>query len=71
MTRLHYAVESDGMGGSTETHACCGSDFRRRKLLTDDWRQVTCPACLQLMGIEAAPMEQLTEVHGDPLRRAA
>jgi hypothetical protein len=29
MSRLHYEVESGGMGGSTETHACCGSDFRR------------------------------------------
>jgi hypothetical protein len=31
MSRLHYEVESGGMGGSTETHACCGSDFRRTK----------------------------------------
>jgi hypothetical protein len=42
MSRLHYAVESGGMGGSTEAHACCGSDFRRTKKLTDDWTQVTC-----------------------------
>jgi hypothetical protein len=71
MSRLHYEVESGGMGGSTETHACCGNDFRRRKRLTEDWREVTCPKCLQLMGIEAAPIEQLTVCEPDPLRRAA
>jgi hypothetical protein len=68
---VHYAVESGGILGSTETHACCGNDFRRTKKLTDDPREVTCANCLTLMGYEPVPVEQLTDAQPEPVRRAA
>jgi hypothetical protein len=71
VSALHFAVESGGILGSTETYACCGSDFRRRKRLTEDEGAVTCPKCLALLGYDAVPANQLTVVEPDPIRRAA
>jgi hypothetical protein len=66
MTRLHLALETDN-GIFREVGPVCGNDFRRTKRLTDDPDAVTCPSCRKLAGFD----EGLTEVHGDPLLRAA
>ena len=71
MTRLHYAIETDGILGCVEVQPVCGNNFHGRKKLTDDWEAVTCPECIRLCGFEAAPLDQTTLVESDPLRRAA
>jgi hypothetical protein len=67
---IHYAVTSD-FGLYEDRNACCGDNFAREKTLTDDAREVTCAKCLTLMGYEPVPVEQLTDVHPEPVRRAA
>lgn len=63
---VHFAVVTD-FGLYADRNACCGNNFSRRKKLTDDPADVTCAECRALCGFG----EQLTEVRGDPLRRAA
>jgi hypothetical protein len=67
---VHYGIESDN-GVWAEMVPVCGYDFKRRKKLTDDFSGVTCRECLTLMGYEAVPVEQLTDVQPEPVRRAA
>lgn len=47
------------------------ADVEREVEMTTDDAQVTCRRCLTALGYEAAPVEQLTVVQSDPLRRAA
>jgi hypothetical protein len=68
--RIHYAVTND-FGLYADDNAACGDNFSRRKKLTDDWRKVTCPTCLTLLGIEAAAPDQLTVCEPDPMKAAA
>jgi hypothetical protein len=69
---IHYAVTSYLLGEyEPEEVAVCGNDFSRSKKLTDDVREVTCATCLTLMGYEPVPVEQLTHVEPEPIRRAA
>jgi hypothetical protein len=39
--------------------------------MTDDESEVTCRRCLSAMGIEAAPLDQLTVCEPEPIKRAA
>jgi hypothetical protein len=64
---LHFPIESDN-GIWREVGPVCGNDFRRRKKLTEDWTQITCPQCIRLCGFEVVPEEQLTDCGPDPLK---
>jgi hypothetical protein len=82
MTALHYAATSYLLGEyEPEQVAVCGNDRRRSKKLTENPREVTCPRCRRLAGIDDELVaeyrsgflelcdleeERLTEVHGDP-----
>lgn len=66
MSRVHYRVE---VLYETLDGPACGYQARGR--LTEDYREVTCRACLTALGIEAPQPEQLTVCESDPLRRAA
>ncbi|HET7596310.1 MAG TPA: hypothetical protein VFK15_05205 [Burkholderiales bacterium] len=63
---VHFRVE---VLAYTLDGPACGHQARGR--LTDDEREVTCPRCLKALGIEAAPLDQLTVCEPDPMRRAA
>ena len=63
---VHFAVINDFYGAYSEANACCGNNFRRRKALTGDPREVTCRECLTLMGYEPVAVEQLTIVRPEP-----
>lgn len=75
--RIHYAQEV--LYGCLAQPLCENqagrdaiADAEREVEMTDDESEVTCRRCLKALGFEPAPVEQLTEVHGDPLiRRAA
>lgn len=74
--RIHYAVEV--LYGTLSQPACenaagrdAMADIGRAVEMTDDVSAVTCRKCLTALGYEAAPIERLTVVEADPVRRAA
>lgn len=54
---VHFEVVND-FGLYSDVNAACGNNFRRKKRLTDDPAQVTCPECLTLCGFNVERIEE-------------